>query len=41
MFDENDRPFLKGEYTVDIQGRENEVAGKQKSVRSAFLDRRY
>ena len=28
---ENDRPFLKGEYPVDIPGREHEVVGKPKS----------
>ena len=32
---ENDRPFLKGEYPVDIQGREHEVVGQPKSQSEA------
>ncbi len=31
LIPENDRPFLKGEYPVDIQGREHIVVGHQKN----------
>jgi hypothetical protein len=34
---ENDRPFLKGEYPVDIHGREHEVVGQQKSQGEALF----
>ncbi len=38
---ENDRPLLKGEYPVDTQVREREVAGQPKTQGKApFLDRR-
>ncbi len=33
----NDRPFLKGEYPVDIQGREHEVVGQPKSQGEALF----
>ena len=34
---ENDRPFLKVEYPVDIQGMEHEVVGQPKSQREALF----
>ena len=34
---ENDRPILKGEYPVDIQGREHEVTGQLESQGEALF----
>ncbi len=37
LISENDQPFLKGEYPLNIQGSEHEVVGQpKKSMRSSF-----